>query len=123
MSCCEDCDLEYGPPEGADLPDDWHELSAVQRHYYRNKDYYIEKANKHKNKRREFVRQIKTDRGCQICGFDEHYSALEFHHMGEKEEGIANMLRLGASLDEIEEEIKKCRVLCANCHRIEHSDS
>jgi hypothetical protein len=32
------------------------------------------------------------------------------------------MVRLGLSVARIKEEIEKCTILCANCHRIEHYD-
>lgn len=43
---------------------------------------------------------------------------LEFDHRdrNEKAENISNLI-LNASWERIETEIKKCDVLCANCHR------
>lgn len=35
---------------------------------------------------------------------------------------VSKMVTYGFSLEEIEEEVKKCDVLCANCHRKEHYD-
>jgi hypothetical protein len=57
--------------------------------------------------------------GCSRCGFDEHPAALDFHHRDDEEK----LFSIGAgpcqySWAKILEEIAKCDVLCANCHRI-----
>jgi hypothetical protein len=57
---------------------------------------------------------------CQRCGFDGHPSALEFHHVGEKDFNIS--LVANKSWASIVEEVKKCELICSNCHRIEHSE-
>lgn len=56
---------------------------------------------------------------CSKCGFSETLSALEFHHTNpnEKEFGISKHMR---PLDSIKEELDKCILLCANCHRELH---
>lgn len=56
---------------------------------------------------------------CSRCGFDD-YRALQFHHNGDKEQNVADMVRKSMCLESIKEEAKKCEVLCANCHQIEH---
>lgn len=58
---------------------------------------------------------------CNRCGYNEHISALEFHHIdpNNKEFEIGDFIN--KSWDFIKEEIKKCELLCSNCHRVEHS--
>lgn len=57
---------------------------------------------------------------CKHCGYDKHYGALEFHHNNPKEKDFVwTKLRL-KSWDKITNEIDKCTLLCANCHREEH---
>lgn len=60
---------------------------------------------------------------CTLCNFSEVIEALEFHHKDResKERQIANALNRGATLEQISSEIKKCIVLCANCHRGVHA--
>ena len=58
---------------------------------------------------------------CQICGFDAFPDALEFHHEdpNQKDYGLASK----GTCHKIEtdlEEVKKCFLLCANCHRGVH---
>lgn len=58
---------------------------------------------------------------CQICGFDLFPSALEFHHENpeEKEYSLSNRT---LTLEQDLKEIKKCFLLCANCHRGVHNN-
>lgn len=55
---------------------------------------------------------------CCICGFDDFQEALEFHHVDEstKEFGITQSSTTRA-LDKQLEEMKKCILVCSNCHR------
>jgi predicted HNH restriction endonuclease len=60
---------------------------------------------------------------CCKCGFDAHPSALQFHHLDAETKDVSwNKLRL-RSWDKIVSELKKCIMLCANCHAIEHAIS
>lgn len=58
---------------------------------------------------------------CVRCGWGEHPAALDFHHKdpATKEFNIAPSL--GRAMEILEREVDKCELLCANCHRIEHS--
>jgi hypothetical protein len=56
---------------------------------------------------------------CERCGYND-FRALQFHHKGDKEAEISNLLNKGFTLDKIKKEAEKCEVLCANCHQIEH---
>lgn len=56
---------------------------------------------------------------CNICGYDKCNGALELHHINpdEKEFSFASIRANPKSWDKIVEELKKCVLLCANCHR------
>jgi transposase len=56
---------------------------------------------------------------CEKCGNDKIW-ALEFHHHGKKDMKIGHALR-GVRFSELKEEIKKCVLLCADCHFDLHS--
>lgn len=55
---------------------------------------------------------------CQVCGYDKHPSVLDFHHIdpATKSFGISSG-GFSRSWASIESEIKKCILVCANCHR------
>jgi len=67
---------------------------------------------------RAYFQQVKLDRGCTDCGYASHPAALEFDHLPGfmKRYRIATMAGMRRSL--IDEEIAKCEVVCANCHRV-----
>jgi hypothetical protein len=58
---------------------------------------------------------------CETCSCQFHRSVFDFHHMDkeEKEDSIS-WLMANSSPDKISEELSKCILLCANCHRLEH---
>lgn len=59
---------------------------------------------------------------CEICGYNKNYAALEFHHLdpSQKDFGIAQSGET-RSWDEIQNELDKCIMVCANCHRELHN--
>src|SRR3989344_6353969 len=95
-------------------------------HMKYNKDYY--NKNKEKEKERVKLRRVKLIRWykdykrtlkCRVCGED-HPFCLEFHHdsPNEKSQEISYLYRCSES--KFLSELKKCIVLCANCHRKVH---
>jgi hypothetical protein len=81
----------------------------------------MKKDLKQAKKNAEFIAKVKLDKGCSKCGYKEHAAALEFHHIQDKKHNISRIARSGVPQNVLDEEIKKCIILCANCHRIEHS--
>jgi len=59
---------------------------------------------------------------CQICGYDRCAEAMEFHHLdsSEKDFGVSHKGYTRGWL-KVKEEIDKCVMLCANCHREVHA--
>ncbi len=57
---------------------------------------------------------------CQICGYDRCIQALEFHHIDPSTK-TASVSTASRGWDWVKQEIDKCILVCANCHReIEH---
>ena len=70
------------------------------------------------------VSRIKLEMGCKNCGYDENPVPLEFHHRDkeEKEFNVSrDFSRSFVGWDKAKEEMKKCDILCANCHRQEEA--
>ena len=60
---------------------------------------------------------------CCICGFDKWQSALEFHHVNPEEKSFGIMTdHVTKSLESQLIELKKCILVCANCHRGIHAN-
>ena len=59
---------------------------------------------------------------CIDCSGVFHYSVYDFHHiLGDKEVSPSHILRGKSITDKkVLEELNKCVLLCANCHRMRH---
>lgn len=97
---------------------------AYYRKYYRKrnseqitKDKEASKANAAKKRVRANKYKVKAGAKCCICGYDESLKALCFHHIipTTKKTNLAILFWNGTD-QEIEEEIQKCILVCANCH-------
>ena len=65
---------------------------------------------------KDYVYQYLLTHPCESCG-ESDPRVLEFHHIGGKDLAITTMTSAGYSIKRIQDEICKCQVLCANCHR------
>ncbi len=72
-----------------------------------------------RRKHREMLQKLLLV-GCSRCS-EKHIACLEFHHREPKLKG-ATISQLPDSwpMEKVLEEIAKCDILCANCHRKEH---
>ena len=95
--------------------------------WYSPKTIYNLKARKakqkkeHNKKMRSFIKRVKLYLGCGICGYKKSSCALQFDHkdVNSKKKEISAMR--GYSIKAVKLEMRKCRVLCANCHA-EHTE-
>jgi len=60
---------------------------------------------------------------CERCGWSGHFSGLDFHHIepNEKDFSPSAMELAKKSWEKVKNELDKCELLCALCHRLEHS--
>lgn len=89
--------------------------------YAKNKDSEKIHVKRRKSQIKKWFKNYKTNLTCSNCP-EKHISTLEFHHKtnAKKEGHVGNMVNDGFSIKRILEEIDKCIVLCANCHRKIH---
>lgn len=74
-----------------------------------------EQSNERKHKIIQFLNEYKLQKGCQDCGYKQYAVALDFDHInGTKELNVCN----SKSITQAMKEIKKCEVVCSNCHRV-----
>jgi hypothetical protein len=109
-------------PKEVELPDDksWENISSYQRYYYKNREKEKERTSQRTEKLKKWYREYKQNFACEYCGED-HPACIDFHHTGEKEISVSNLVtRKNTSKKRIKNEIRKCKVLCANCHRKLH---
>lgn len=71
--------------------------------------------------KQQMVQELKAQCKCAKCGESRGY-VLDYHHINpeEKENIVARMISNNYTLDSVFDEIEKCIVLCANCHREFH---
>ena len=76
-----------------------------------------------KQRKIKYIRQLGGR--CKSCGLeltDNNYCVFDFHHTNpEEKEYMWTKLRLFSD-SRIQEELPKCILLCANCHRLAHHD-
>ncbi len=92
-----------------------------RRNWYENhKEQHLEnvKIRKYEVRKeaRQYVLNYLSAHPCTNCGESDPV-VLEFHHLYGKDKAISKMVADGWSIGRIQQEIDKCVVLCANCHR------
>lgn len=88
------------------------------KYYKNNKNKIYVRTKIYIKKLREDVNKIKAANPCP-CG-ETDTVCLDFHHLTDKIFNIANMISTG-NRRKLYQEIQKCAVLCANCHRKHHA--
>lgn len=88
--------------------------------YERNKARVIAKNAQTRRETQEWFREHKKTLSCIQCG-QNHPATLDFHHVVRRPDNrkMRDLLKNGVK-SRILEELAKCVVLCANCHRIHH---
>ena len=88
------------------------------------KNEYFRKYNKNKRKLfRERILGLKREIGrCKECGYKDHIEILQFHHK-DKEKKVFRFA--GGNIayynwEKVLIEIKKCKLICPNCHMWKH---
>lgn len=71
-------------------------------------------------RRRRKVKRILVEEAggrCVLCGYDESFVALEFHHLDPTKKSFGLARRgITRAIAKVREEARKCMLLCANCH-------
>lgn len=83
----------------------------------KNPATYINSNKKIKKKLLEFIKEAKN-LPCMDCGIKYPYYVMDFDHRDSKSKkfSISQYNQIG-SIEKIKNEIAKCDVICANCHR------
>jgi predicted HNH restriction endonuclease len=86
------------------------QAASYYRRYEQNKKYQRDGAQRRKL---ALLALLGWAARCMVCGYDRYIGALDFHHLDPSaKDGRVTTI----------EEARKCRMLCANCHREAHRD-
>lgn len=83
-------------------------------------------SRKDSSERRHIVNKLvhdsKLGKHCEVCGGDYPPVVLDYHHRdpSKKKFGIGDGAGRSTPITAILEEIDKCMLVCANCHRLLH---
>ena len=90
-----------------------------KRWYESNKETQYKRIKDRKEKIKSDVRDYKESNPCFDCGQFFHHFVMDFDHRepSTKSANVSNLIGSG-SIKKIWEEIDKCDLLCANCHRV-----
>lgn len=88
------------------------------RYFQENKKQLAAAQNKRRNVLRRRIQEIKESTPCTDCGIQYPPYVLDFDHLPQFKKAFnVTMLSDCPSALALEEEIAKCEVVCANCHR------
>ncbi len=92
-----------------------------KRCYRDRRNYLIAAVRARRRKIRDMAIEYKGGK-CEHCGYCECIEALEFHHTNSsrKDFGISSK-GYTRSWKRVKEELDKCILVCANCHRELHA--
>ena len=76
-----------------------------------------------RKRKSDWLIEYKSTLQCSKCDYDRNPRALHFHHVSNKNKAynVSDMVGKGCSIANIKKEIRKCIVLCANCHQEKHN--
>jgi hypothetical protein len=90
-----------------------------KKHYEEHKEEYYLRTIRRRRNVREWLANYKKSLECIECGC-RNPVCIDFHHIDDKKDTIANITQKTLSIYKIKEELKKCVPICANCHRKIH---
>lgn len=95
-------------------------IKTAITHYNQNKNDFKLRAQSLFSKLYQWMNNIKEQYGCCFCKLSD-WRCLDFHHIdaSTKLNSVSALIRCKSRV-KAAEEINKCVVICANCHRLVH---
>lgn len=92
-----------------------------KRTYADRREYMIHAVAKRRKKIRQMALNYLGGK-CMICGYHRCSAALDFHHVDETTKSFGlSQNGITRSWKRTQQELKKCILVCANCHREIHA--
>lgn len=86
-------------------------------HYQKHKKFYKERNQERRKKALSFVNELKNN-PCVDCKKKYPPYVMDFDHIRNKNLNISTLANRQKSIKQIVKEVKKCELVCSNCHRI-----
>ena len=87
-----------------------------QKWYSNNKQKVIDRKDAQRKRNQRFILDYLKEHPCVDCGISDTV-VLEFDHLRDKANAVTVMARRGFSIENLQDEISKCEIVCANCHK------
>ena len=108
-------------PKKAGRPNAWCKRchSQYNRNYFKaHPGLYARRKRERARRLAAFIRNLKEGRPCADCGASYPYFVMDFDHVGAKRFAISKAPTHALSVKRLLEEIDRCELVCANCHRV-----
>lgn len=121
---CFDCSPKYSrrkDPKGYRTCGACRKLKRISEFSKKNRNYCRECASRYDVERQQLVKSYAVKllgNKCVRCGYNKTLSALEFHHLKNKEKSWSIVRKW--KLERIEKYLENCILVCSNCHREIH---
>ena len=89
----------------------------AKNHYEQNKQKYLKSNRDRRSLLKSYIRELKSNTPCKDCHKSYPYYVMDFDHLRDKDSLIIKFIRNNNRAG-LENELKKCEVVCSNCHRI-----
>jgi len=92
-------------------------MAKDKRTYADRREYFIMAVSRRRRKIKSKAIELLGGKCC-LCGYNKYQGALDFHHIDPETKifGIGGQGH-SRSWDRVLEELNKCILVCANCHR------
>lgn len=80
----------------------------------------VKNTRKWRRRNRAYINEVKGQSSCEVCG-ESRTVCLDFHHREPEAKKFSVAEGVNCSVAVLDKEIKKCMVVCSNCHRVLHS--
>ena len=91
---------------------------AQRRSYLNNLDKNKDKNKTYRENVRNYVRAQKESGPCVDCQVSYPYYVMEYDHTSDDKVRTVSWLSSAGTMNQVIEEIKKCDLVCSNCHKI-----
>lgn len=97
-------------------------MAKLEKRKYSDRRQYLINAVRNRRKKIRIMAVKYKGSKCEQCGYYRCLEALEFHHTDPTKKDFSISSRgYTRSWKRVQEELDKCVMLCANCHRETHA--